>query len=234
MIRIIVFLIFLLSSPILGNTATITLEAVDTGFYSVNGLTTRPGGTNYLTGRCSICQGNIHRGFFTFNLSGIVGTIIDAQLEIFNPRFGSNSPDTFETLGIFDVVTPIPTLLAGNLSDRPSIYSDLGSGVLYGTKNVSEADENSLISIPLNSDALSDLNSNTGIFAFGSHLLTLSSLGPNQFVFGFSQGSDTQRLILETEAPTTAIPEPSSLFSLTLALIGLRLRKAIPILRSLK
>ncbi len=201
---------------------TITLDAVDSGFYFAEGRH-NPSIENYLTG----IFGQEHRSFLLFDLSSLNGQIQSATLRLFNPevsqfQHGYVSPDPTETLNIYDVTTSA-TAIVGNTAGVGG-FDDLGSGVLYGSRVVSAADNGFIVEIVLNSAALAELNSATGLFLFGGALGTLSGT-EDQHVFGFSMASfvsdHTRELVLDVQS----VPEPSLLVALALGVLGLAWRE---------
>ncbi len=135
------------------------------------------------------------------------------------------SPDPTETLNFYDVTTPAADI-TGNLAGIAG-FNDLGSGTLFGTRTVSSADSGQLLSISLNTSAITALNGGTGLFVIGGALGTIS--GPaDQYVFGFSMASfvdnHTRQLVLEV----SAVPEPSTA---GFAAIGIVLIAAATVIR---
>jgi PEP-CTERM motif len=181
--------------------STITLNSTSFGWWDSLG-THDASNTNYGTGDSA--QNVDHRSFFVFNLSGVSGTVVSAALNIFNSAYSSADPS--ETLGIFDVSTPIAVLIATGTGQIP-IYDDLGSGTLFGSTTVSPANNNANVTITLNSVALAALQSGLGSdFAFGGALTTLSRPNLTEGVFTFSNNfTGTRQLVV------TTVPEPASL-----------------------
>jgi hypothetical protein len=186
--------------------ATVTLDALDSGFYFADGRH-NPAIENYLTGLFT----TEHRSFFVFDLSSVSGTINSATLRLFNPDVspilpGYVSPDPTETLNIYDVTTPAGDI-TGNTAGVNG-FNDLGSGTLYGTRVVSAADNGTVVEIALTNAAVTDMNSAAGLFLLGGALGTIGT--GNQYVFGFSMTSfvpdKTRQLVLDV----TPIPEPST------------------------
>ena len=105
------------------------------------------GNDNYFSGFLSSTP-NTSRGFFSFDLSGVSGLVNSATL---NLRLGGSlSPDLIETIGLFDVSTPVSTLHAKGVVDV-SIFDDLGSGNSYGSAEIVVGSaQNSIIQISLN------------------------------------------------------------------------------------
>jgi hypothetical protein len=188
--------------------APVTLDAVDSGYYRANGLHT-PSLENYLTGTFT---GTEYRSFFVFDLSSVTGTINSAALRLFNPDVspflkGYVSPDPAETLNFYDVTTPVSDI-TGNTAGVAG-FDDLGSGVFYGSRIVSAADNGTVVEIMLNGAAVSALNSGAGLFALGGALSSIS--GPaDQHVFGFSMAAFVPDHTREHVLDVTPIPEPAT------------------------
>ena len=205
---------------------TITLNTTDRGFYDETGAHF-PALTNYVAGTDSTPVQTVHRNFMVFDLTGI-GTILGAQLRLFNPGedpfLGYISADASETYAVFDVSTDIPSLLNG--TGGVSAFDDLGDGTMYGSVAMSAADNGTFVEITLNGDALTALNSAAGLFAFGGAVTTLSG-AEREFVFGFSGFSgdpadgDTQ-IVLDTVNP---VPEPGTLILLGSGFAGIFLAR---------
>jgi hypothetical protein len=162
--------------------AVVTLDSTDTGWWDENGDNT-PGNTNYLTG---LYSADLYNSFYVFNLSGITQPIASAELGIYNPTSGYTSSNPSETLGFFDVSTPIASLEAGG-AGQTSIYQDLGTGVSYGTTTVSAADDGETVTSSLDAAAISAMNADlANQFAIGGSLTSPTVGG---YVFGFSGGT---------------------------------------------
>lgn len=189
-----------------------SLPALDTGWYDQAGVHDAAN-MNYIAGRFANDE---HRDFAVFNLSGLPGPIIGAQLQLFNPGPpfpGYSSPKPSEIYTLFDVATPIPTLEASQ-TGRADIFADLGTGVPYGAQVVSAADNGSVVSVALNQAGLAALNAAQGRqFALGGAITTLDSTLQDEYVFGFSSGPGTVRLVV------TAVPEPASRILMVMGLV---------------
>jgi hypothetical protein len=147
-------------------------------------------------------QGIISRAFFTFDLSGINGTIQSATLLL--RRGDSRSPNPTETLSFWDVQTPVG-VLNDNVGNSASIADDLGSGNNYGYFQVSMVGPASeVLPFTLNATAIADLNAGLGnYFSIGGSMEGQPAPGIDRHIFGVSQGFAA---FLEV----TVVPEPSA------------------------
>ena len=126
-------------------------------------------------------------------------TITGATLQVLNPANGYASSDPTETYSVFDVSTPVVALQASG-SGRTDIFADLGTGNSFGTRAVSTVDNGQLVSVDLNSAAVSGLNfARGGAFAVGGALTTIVG-SANQYIFGFSS-TGTRQLVLNLGQP---------------------------------
>ncbi|MCZ8195826.1 MAG: S8 family serine peptidase, partial [Aquidulcibacter sp.] len=178
---------------------TITLNAVDTGWYDSKGYHI-PTNTNYIVGDSNA----LYRNWYAFNLPTLTAPIVSAQLRVNTWEYTSN--DATETYQLQEVTTAVPTLTAGG-SGLTAIYADLGDGAIYGSRTYTNADDYQIRTIDLNAAAISALTAKSGqAFAFGGLLTTLDTLSNEEYVFGFSNSvvpADVQ-LILNT-GPTKSI-----------------------------
>lgn len=148
---------------------------------------------NYIVGRCC---GELHRNFFTFDLSSLEERVLAATLKL---RRYWDRGDPRETLGLFDVVTPAQQLNE-NADPDPVIYEDLGTGKSYGIFKVSTEGtyKDQVFSFPLNSAAVTDINAARGrFFSIGGDLLSVSG-EHRQSLFASSDGAGPQRLVVTT------------------------------------
>jgi len=215
----------------------VTLDAVDSGWYQENNIGPEagfhdPANENYIAGRIDVGGGLFatFRNFFVFDRSAISGPISSATLEIFNPLGGYSSGDASETYQVVDMLTDATTLRAGG-SGLGGIFSDLGTGDLYGSIDVSAASDGQLLSIALSQAAIDDFNAGSGFFSVGGHLTTLGS-NDTQFVFGGTADGNgsaaqfTRRLQVElAQTGTPVIPEPGTMALFGFGLIGGALRR---------
>ena len=178
-----------------------------------------PFDTNYLAG--TIAFSGTYHNYFIFDLATIPANhaVTAGVLFLEMPVGGYLSPDDSETFTLFDVSTPIAELqqsyIAGSATGQV-IYADLGDGTALGSAIVSVADEQSLVSIPLSSAGVNELNqAGNGMVTIGGALTSLSH-GPDEyeFAFGFT-GDNSVRFLRVT---TVEVPEPGTM---VLAAFGL-------------
>jgi hypothetical protein len=186
----------------------------------------------YITG----ASGLEVRSFFVFNLPTFAKPIVGAKLEIFNnaagePWFtpGYLSGDSFETLSLFKVSTPVASLVA-DASGSFSIFNDLGNDPTpYGSVNVSSASDGTYVTFSKTANTLSqsflnDINAASGhLFAIGAAITTISDVSGFESIFSASDLSSANpavRLTLTPSSAPSAVPEPSSYGALGTALLG--------------
>ena len=200
----------------------IEIDASDSGWYTHAGYH-GPDNTNYMVGECAppqCSQSVVFRNFLVFDLTTVAGQILTASLMIENPDDGYESADSFETWTVFDVSTPITTLVAGG-SGLTDIYDDLGSGTSYGSAIVTPT--STLVTVQLNSVAISTLDATVGgQFGIGGALTTLDTEVNREWVFGNANESRVRKLVLSVLAPTQPTlsvnytdGSPGSFFTLT-------------------
>ncbi len=146
-------------------------------------------------------QGYVVNDFFTFDLTGISGTIQSATLLL--TRESSGSPNPTETIDFWDVQTPA-AVLNNNTGPGASIANDLGSGRNYGSFQVAmNGPASEVLSFDLNADAIADLNASLGnYFSIGGSMEGQPAPGVDRYIFGVSQGVPAQLQL-------TVVPEPS-------------------------
>jgi hypothetical protein len=147
-----------------------------------------------------------YRNFFVFDLAQVSGHVTSARLELANHAYSATAHVPFT---LYDVLTP-SSVLTQYQSAAPEIFEDLGSGEVYG--HVNDAADGPVVSIELNSEFLSAINSRgPGLFALGGRLNDTPYLAA--YAFSGTGGSDsTPRLILETgpaNSESPAVPLPS-------------------------
>ena len=136
---------------------------------------------------------------------------------------------------LYDVVTDAATV-NNNVGGNLDIFEDLGSGKPYGSLKVNQPPDiyrDTVVSIPLNSNALDDIKNAQGkFFTIGGKLDSQqtdfwSLFGNSDQVFESIDGvpqQGVQRLVIETDA-TAAVPEPASMFLFASGLGAMALRR---------
>lgn len=195
------------------------INPFDRGNYSATGVHSTSS-LSYEIGSSSADHDFIKNHFMVFDLSGISQTVIGAELQIYSPAYGSTDP--LETYEIYDISTDIDSILDGTAGVVG--FNDMQSGNLYGSADVSLADNATTLSITLNAQAVLDIsNSLGGEFAFGGTVSTLDYLTPRreEIFVGTSSGNPADGVALVL----TIIPEPSVLGLLLLGCGMLALRR---------
>jgi len=173
---------------------------------------------------CGFCEDD-YRDFFVFDLAGVTQSIESATLALYVPGAASDrgpgygSQDVSENYELHDVVTPIATLLAG--TGGVAAHTDLGTGVVYGSRTMTAADNATVIEIPLNSSAIAAMNLTHGQFAIGGSITTLDNVANNEYTFGGTSNLEMTQLRL------TLVPEPANLFLLATGAIVLSTRREL-------
>ena len=188
---------------------TVTINAMDAGWYTQSGLHFQ-NIKNFLVGHLG--QSEFHN-FFVFDLSTLPpGTITNATLRVVQKEIGYDSADESEIYTLFDVSTPIVDLRATHSDDspplRPDIYTDLGSGFIFGLMKVDRPPLYSgsiTVEALLNANALNALNSTRSLFATGGAVTSLNARGSdyNEYILGATDAADvpSTQLILTIASP---------------------------------
>lgn len=162
-----------------GHTVQLQLNGSSTYFSADQGWFTDWGNhntsnPNYITGFLS---GAWYRSFFVFDLPDNFGPIFSASL-IINTSGVVGGPHTVD---FFDYTGSVNSLFSG--TDGVTAFSDLGSGLFYGSRFYTAADAGTWQTIELNAAAISAANNaNGGYFAFGGALDSDPFAGPTEVV----------------------------------------------------
>jgi len=173
----------------------VLLDSYDRGCYEMMSGGPRLFNGTFLAYPAGEVDSEYYRNWFVFDLSSVHSTIISAQLRLDGGEvaFRSNAPTLTYTL--FDVPSP------NNFS-----YSDLGTGTVYGSVDVSAAADGGVVTVNLNSDALTYLNSEEGLVAMGGWITTLgNSQGGDEWLFGTTGENHVTRLVLTISEPNYSI-----------------------------
>ncbi len=194
--------------------ADMTIDVSNRGHYRVDGATSSPvvlGST--LTGTAN---GSVHRSYFAFDLSGLGAQVVTSatlRLEVEHWFAGSAT----ESFNVYAVSTDVADVIGGGNS--VPVFTDLGSGDVYGTGSASSADVGQVVEISLDAGAMAAIMAASGgLFAVGIDLATIDGTvypSTDFEALRFSSGSEarTHQLFVET----VPIPAPSAML---LALIG--------------
>jgi hypothetical protein len=212
------------------------VNSADSGWYDSGGFHAAAN-DNYIVG----FQGTIqypsgspvtYNDYFVFDLSGVTGPVTSAVLSLALhacPNCGFQSADPTETYSLFDVATSIGSLESTH-TDATDIFGDLASGMILGSRTISNADNGTTVDILLNSDAVALINASLGgSIAFGGTVTSLDSKSP-QVIFGFggNDPADIRQLRLN---PTATVPESSTFVLLMTGCtaIGWLKRRVLPL-----
>jgi hypothetical protein len=187
----------------------LVVDAVDSGNWSDTGLHLE--GSTYIVGYLPedpydplLFPAVEYRNFFVFEVPALSLPIVSAQLRAANPgvtippSFGS--PDGMETFTLFDVSTAIPELRAAG-TGRTDIFDDLGTGTIYGSQVVTPYDNGRVVTVDLNTAAITDVVAHQGgTFAVGGALTTLTYRDDPEYAFAFAGRPHWQQQLVLTFA----------------------------------
>jgi autotransporter-associated beta strand protein len=163
----------------------VVINSANLGWYNNLGNHTA-NNQNYFVGDNGV---NFYRNFFVFNLPVLSSQFVAAELLV--NSYTNVSPAGFETYQLYDVTNSI-TVLTNNASDATNVYADLGSGAVYGGRNVYVSESGFIASIPLNGSFLgAALANSSGRIALGGALTSLNPAPTVENLFSFSLGLPT-------------------------------------------
>ena len=140
-----------------------------------------------------------HRTFFVFDLATLTQPVGSGLLRL--ELAGYASPDAAEVFSVYDVTSSVDDLLATQ-TNRSDIYTDLGAGTYYGVAAAFASAVGTVIEVPLEPDAIADINNAAGgRFAIGLFLETVRlPVGSEGVRFSINGEPRVHQLVL-TEAP---------------------------------
>jgi autotransporter-associated beta strand protein len=165
--------------------SSVVINSTDRGWYESTGSHTE-GEPNYFVGNFS---GALYNDYFVFNLPVLSSQLVDAQLVVND--YTVASPSGVENYLLYDVTNSI-NALTNSQSTATNIYTDLGTGVLYGGRNIFGSENGLFSSIPLDGKFVAAALANSGgQIALGGSLPTVSVSSTNEYIFGGSLGLAT-------------------------------------------
>lgn len=161
-----------------------------------------PGAPYVFAGHTGSMSFHVHSNTFaSFYLGDLQGNVLGATLRFINTNIGGQQDVT-----VFDVGADAQQMKLGNL-DKASVFDDLGSGAVYGQKNLGDAPYRSWVEIVLAPEAVQAINATRGFFSVGLvSSWILNSDGP---------------VYLDLTLPAMPVPEPSQYLLLALGLVAL-------------
>jgi autotransporter-associated beta strand protein len=161
---------------------TSVLTNVTTAGWYQNTGANNAGALNYFAGDLG---GPLYRDFFVFNLPPLASEPVDAQLLVNAAQIVS--PTGEENYTLYDVTNSI-TLLTNILTTSTNVYSDLGSGVAYGGREVYASENELVLDLPLDGAFITAASAaSPGRIALGGALTSLISPPTDEYLFGASE-----------------------------------------------
>jgi PEP-CTERM motif len=130
-------------------TGTTVIAASTFGWYEDTGFSAQ--NTNYFAGTY---DGHAYNDYFTFDLSGLTGTVLSASLSA--STFGNVGDGTYSLYNVSTLSSEVDASM-----DSTAVYDDLGSGTLYGSLNFTPTTVGTE-SITLDANALSAIGADEG------------------------------------------------------------------------
>lgn len=201
-----ILLLALCYIPFVTQAGPIKINYHDSGWYNRSTSNQYAVGVNqnYVVGTL---KGKTYRNWFTFDLSGITQNIISAKLRLYTGAASHTG-----RYKLYDVSSNISAVIAGG-NNKNKIYKDLGTGTLFGSKQIQPANNRKIINIALNNAALASLNNSIGsLWAIGGKYT--NSPG---YAFSFTNNVSYKRQLILGLQPIAPVPEPGAI---TLLLFG--------------
>lgn len=203
-----------LGTPPAGASTPVAVPTVNAGWFDATGFHDG-NSTNYITGSTGLAgfHGGRLRSFFVFDLSGLSGQVVSADLSL-QSYGGAGGPNT---LTLYDVSTP-PATLAATANGATQIFDDLGSGTSLGAVAVPDPTV-SQITVPLSAAGLTAVQSRLGgTLAVGGDYAPGATTQQNVFEStGGGNGpgdshplTDVQLTVTMAPSPTTTAPAPTT------------------------
>jgi len=201
---------------------TVTVEATMSAWYEQRfSIYTGPStNQNYVVGFSPGSFGDkTWRYFFAFDLSAVDETAVAADLHLTRGTGGGLA--SFAMYTLYEVTASPQDVMAGGTNEqKAAIWSDLGSGVVYGSAEIpNSGDATDIVAIELNAEALEGNNAADGLLVLGGALSPASTSGGVRF--GHTHpGSRPLGDVPPIRRLVLTVPEPSSV---VLAVLGLSL-----------
>ena len=173
-----------------------TFDAVTRGWYSNSGQHTASKLDTYAGQGAGTDR---YRVFFVFDLGTLSRPVGSGVLRL--ELAGLVGPDAAEVFSVYDVTSNVDELVATQ-TNRTDVYTDLGSGVYYGIAAAFAAGVGSVIEVPLEPDAIADINRAAGgRFAVGVFVETVRlPIGMEGVRFSLAGEPRVHQLVLD-DAP---------------------------------